>query len=75
MEKFQGTIEELGMSIFMQGSHQLVGADGKLIALLQSAGDIDLNAYLSKKVEVSGSSSPSVEGGSIIVSVSSISPL
>ena len=75
MAKFQGTVEELGMSIFMQGSHQLMDDKGGRVALLQAADGFDLNAYVGQKVEVSGEASPSVEGGATFVTVDSVSKL
>jgi hypothetical protein len=76
MGTFKGTVQELGMSIFMQGSHQLVDDKGNRVALLQSGSDsVDLNAYLGRKVEVSGAASPSVEGGATFLSVESVKTL
>jgi hypothetical protein len=75
MGTFQGTVEELGFSIFMQGSHQLMDDKGERVALLQAREGLDLNAYLGKKVEVSGSASASVEGGATFVTVDSVKPL
>ena len=73
MGTYKGTVEELGMSIFMQGSHQLMDDKGERVALLQAATDkVDLNAYLGQTVEVSGSATPSVEGGATFVTVDSI---
>jgi hypothetical protein len=74
--KFQGTVQELGMSIFMQGSHQLLDDKGDRVALLQAASDsVDLGAYLGSKVEVSGSATPSVEGGATFLQVDSVRKL
>lgn len=76
MKSFKGTVEELGFSIFMQGSHQLMDDKGERVALLQAGSDaVDLNAFLGKKVEVSGEASPSVEGGATFVTVSSVKAL
>jgi hypothetical protein len=76
MAKFTGTVQELGFSIFMQGSHQLVDDKGERIALLGAGSDsVDLNAFLGKKVEVSGSAEDSVEAGATFVSVDSIKAL
>lgn len=73
MENFTGTLEELGMSIFMQGTHKLNDDKGEQIALLQAASEsLDLNAYLGQKVEVSGSAAPAVEGGATFVTVESV---
>ena len=76
MATFQGTIEELGISIFMQGTHRLVDDSGELVALLQSGSEtLDLNSYLGQKVKVSGESAPSVEGNSTFVTVDSVSKI
>lgn len=76
MGTFQGTVQELGMSIFMQGSHQLLDDKGGQVALLEAASDaVDLNAYVGQKVKVEGQSSPSVEGSATMVKVESISKL
>lgn len=76
MASYQGTIKELGMSIFMQGTHQLVDDQDNLVALLSSASDsVNLNNYLNKKVEVHGQAEPSVEGGETIVAVESVKKL
>lgn len=76
MATFQGTLEELGMSIFMQGTHKLVDDKGDLVALLQSGSDsLDLNSYLGQKVKVAGAAAPSVEGGATFVTVESVSKI
>ncbi len=76
MAKLQGTIEELGISIFMQGTHKLVDDSGELVALLQSGSEsLDLNTYLGQKVEVDGESAPSVEGNSTFLTVESVSKI
>jgi len=76
MAKFVGIVQELGMSIFMQGSHQLLDDKGERVALLQAGSDsIDLGAYVGQKVELSGAASPSVEGGATFVNVESVKKL
>lgn len=76
MQTFQGTIQELGFSIFMQGSHKLLDSQEELVALLQAGSeDIDLNEYLGVRVEVGGTASPSVEGNSTFVNVVSVKKL
>jgi hypothetical protein len=61
------------MSIFMQGSHQLLDDKGERVALLQAGSDgVDLSAYLGQKVEVRGAASPSVEGGATFLNVESV---
>lgn len=76
MEKFSGTVEALGMSIFMQGTHQLTDDKGNQVALLQSDSDqVNLGSFEGKKVEISGIAEPAVEGGATFVNVHSISVL
>lgn len=76
MQTFQGIVQELGFSIFMQGSHKLTDDQGELVALLQAASEeLDLNSFLGHKVEVSGEASPSVEGGATFVVVQSAKKL
>ncbi len=76
MASYKGTIKELGMSIFMQGTHQLVDDQDNLVALLSAGSDsVDLNSYLNKKVEVSGKAEPSVEGGETMLTVESVKKL
>jgi hypothetical protein len=65
-----GTLEEIGVSIHMQGSHKLTEG-GRLVALLE--GDpAELARWVGKRVTVKGRARPSVEGGQTIVTVSAI---
>jgi hypothetical protein len=75
MDSYTGTIKPMGMSIFMQGSHQLVDGDGEMIVILQSDGDVNLQKFENKKVKVSGTASDTVEAGGKILNVSSIESL
>lgn len=71
MPSFTGTVKPMGMSIFMQGTHQLVGDGGDTVALLESSA-VDLDSYLNKKVEATGTQSASVEGNAPVLTVESI---
>ncbi len=67
---YQGIIEPAGMSIYMQGTHQLKLNDGRFI-LLESK-DIDLDNYLNKKVGVFGATRPTVESNGTIMRVEEV---
>jgi len=75
MESYTGKVEPMGMSIFMQGSHQLVDGSGEMIVILQSDGKVDLNKFVGKNVKASGSAEGTVEAGGKILTVSSIEAL
>ncbi len=62
-----GTLEAQGVTITMQGTHQLVDA-GKVVCLLGSR-SVDLAPYVGKKVRVTGPTSPTVEGHQTIMDV------
>ena len=69
--KWTGTVEKLGISIEMQGTHKLVDG-GKTVVLLKSA-KVDLVKYEGKKVTVTGASAPTVEGNQTIIDVRELS--
>jgi hypothetical protein len=70
---YRGTLEELGVSIFMQGTHKLTLDDGRSIIL--ESEDIDLDDYLGESVEVFGSVRPTVEAGGMIMRVEAVTSL
>lgn len=62
-----GTIEEIGMTTYMQGTHRL-SIDNEQFLLLESTDvNLNLNTYLGKKVEVHGSVQPTVEEGGMLL--------
>ncbi len=62
-----GTVEELGMTVYQQGTHTL-RLDGNQSLLLESTDvNLNLNIYLGKKVEIHGSLQPTVEAGGMIL--------
>jgi len=67
---YQGTVESLGPSVTMQGTHSLALGDGRML-ILEST-DVDLEAYLDHEVEVFGALRPTVEAGGIIMRVERI---
>ena len=70
-----GYIKELGVSIYMQGSHTLVDREGKLICLLGSReGGPDLNQFMRGQVVVIGVLSKTVEGDAKIMDVRLVEP-
>lgn len=76
MKSYTGKVEPMGMSIFMQGTHQLVDDSGEMVVILQAEnGKIDLNKFVNKKVKVSGNEEPTVEAGGSILTVTSIDAL
>lgn len=70
---YVGLVEPAGISIYMQGSHRLVLADGRFV-LLEST-TVDLDAAVGKRVEVFGGVRPTVEAGGIIMSVDRVTVL
>lgn len=67
---YRGELEELGVSIFMEGTHKLTLDDGRFI-LLESE-DLVLGDYTGDNVEVFGSVRPTIEAGGMIMTVESI---
>lgn len=70
---YQGTLQAAGASIFMEGTHKLVLEDERFI-MLQS-NDVDLNAFIGKKVEVLGAVRPTVEAGGMILRVEKVTSM
>lgn len=70
-----GTVEDLGVSIYQQGTHTLVLSDGQFILLESTDANLTLNTYLGKRVEVRGSVQPTVEGNATIMRVEEVTVL
>ena len=70
---YRGTVQELGVTIYMQGTHALALGDGRMLILESSV--VDLETYLDHEVEVFGSLRPTVEAGGIIMRVERITDL
>ena len=70
---YRGTVQELGVTIYMQGTHALALGDGRMLILESDV--LDLEAYLDHEVEVFGSLRPTVEAGGIIMRVERITDL
>ncbi len=71
-----GYIEELGPSIYMQGTHILVDHEGKRICLLGTVeGGPHLDKHMMSKVMVIGVLSKTVEGDAQIMCVELIQPV
>jgi len=65
-----GFIKELGLSIYMQGTHVLTDRDGQRICLLSSdEGGPDLDQYMLAQVAVIGVLESAVEGSEKIMKV------
>jgi len=76
MSSYTGTVKPMGMSIFMQGSHQLVDDKGEMIVILQvENGEVNLDSFVNKKVKVEGEAGDTVEAGGTILKVTSVESL
>jgi hypothetical protein len=66
-----GFIKELGISVYMQGTHMLTDRDGNTICLLSAKeSGLDLDGYMLKgRVAVIGVMSKTVEGNAQIMEV------
>ncbi len=62
-----GIIQKAGISIYMEGTHQLMTDDG--LTLLLESKAVDLDAYLDTRVRVIGTAKPTVEAGGHILDV------
>ncbi len=70
---YRGTLEEAGVSIFMQGTHRLSLDDGRFIML--ESEQVNLDHYIGEEVEVFGAVRPTVEEGGMIMRVESVKSL
>ncbi len=70
-----GTVDELGPSIMMQGTHKLLLSDGQFILLESTDANLSLNSYVGKRVEVRGSVQPTIEGNGGIMRVEEVTIL
>lgn len=67
-----GMVEELGPSIYMQGSHKLTLDDGRFILLDSSSPEVQLAEFIGERVEVTGATEPTVEAGGTIMHAETI---
>ncbi len=72
---YTGVLEEIGVTVYQQGTHKMVLDDGQLLVLESSDANLDLNAYIGKRVEVHGSVQPTVEAGGTFMRVSEVTVL
>lgn len=70
-----GTIEDLGVSIYQQGTHKLLLSDGQFLLLESTDVNLNLSSYLGKRVEIRGSVQPTVETGSLLMRVEEVTLL
>lgn len=71
--RLEGMIQPAGPSIYMEGSHELVDADGELVARLSGQkSEIDLDAFQGDWVVVEGDWRPTVEAGGKLFEVRKI---
>lgn len=69
----EGRLSAAGPSIYMEGSHELRDASGKVIARLSGLkADLDLQSYEGEWVKVTGAWRPTVEAGGKIFEAASI---
>lgn len=69
---YTGVIDELGITIYQQGTHRLTLPDERFVLLQSDSPSVDLDEYIGRQVEVRGSSRPTVEAGGTIMSVEQI---
>lgn len=62
-----GTIEDIGMTTYMQGTHRLTIDSEQFLLLESTDANLNLNTYLGKRVEVHGSVQPTVEEGGMLL--------
>lgn len=67
---YEGTVQKLGVTMFMEGTHRLVTEENET-ALLESD-TIVLDDYVDAKVRITGSARATVENGGLIVNVDGI---
>ncbi len=70
---YRGTLEELGPSIYQQGTHMLSLGDGRMIILESTL--VDFTPFIGVSVEVFGALRPTVEAGGLIMRVEQITSL
>jgi len=68
---YSGTVQVLGISVYMEGSHKLSLQDGRFILL--ESDSVDLNGYVGENVDVVGAIRPTVESDAMIMRVEQIS--
>jgi hypothetical protein len=67
-----GTVQPAGVGITMQGSHKLVEGGTTVVLLTTTNRYVELVKFEGKRVKVTGTPSPTVEGGQTIVDVQTI---
>ncbi len=71
-----GTVQPIGMTIQMQGTHQLVGDNGDPVATLEAATPaVHLQDFVGRKVQVAGDLGTTVEGNQPFMKVRQVVPL
>lgn len=70
LASIEGRIQTAGPSIYMEGSHELLDAEGETVARLSGLEHkVELAEYEGKWVKVCGEWRPTVEGGGQIMEV------
>ena len=65
---YEGTLQKLGVSIYMEGTHRLFTDETATPILLRSAA-LRLDDYVDERVRITGQARPAVEGDAVIVDV------
>ncbi len=69
---YTGTIEELGITTYQEGTHKLALDDGQFLILESTDANLNLDTYLGKYVEVHGSLQPTVEAGGMVLMIEEV---
>lgn len=64
---YAGTIEDVGITSYQQGTHRLTLEDGGFLLLESTDANLNLDTYLGKRVEIHGSLQPTVEEGGLLL--------
>lgn len=64
---YTGRLETLDASIYQQGTHKLMITDDDFLLLESTDANLDLDAYVGKRVDVRGSVQPTVEAGGMLL--------
>lgn len=69
---YSGVIDEIGVTIYQQGTHRLTLEDDAFLLLESTDANLNLDTYLGKRVEIHGSLQPTVEEGGLLLRVQEV---